>query len=78
MKQKAVIKTTFSEIYKIRHSIRSRLEVQIHYNFTFVRRYFGKNLSSSRVILVKNFPLSKSICGKAYERSADNKLFKQI
>ena len=77
MKKQAVIKALVREIHEIRDRIRSSLEVQIDNDFSFVSGYFGKNLGNTRVILVKNFSLSKGACDKAQERRANNKFFEQ-
>ena len=76
MKKETVIKTGISKFNKIRNCIRSRLEVQIDNNFSFMSRDFSKNLGNTRIILVKNFSRGKSICGKA-QSTANNELFKQ-
>ena len=76
MEPKAIVKALVRKINKIRNRIGSGLEVQINNDFSFMSCYFGKNLGNSRIILVKDFSLGKSICDKE-QRDADNKFFKQ-
>ena len=77
MEKQTVIKSLVRELHKVRDSIRSCFEVQINNNFPFVSCYLGKNLSNTRVILVKDFSLSIGTYGKAQERCANNDFFEQ-
>ena len=77
IEKQAVIKSLVREIHKVRNGIRGRFEVQIDNNFPFVSCYLSKNLRNTRVILVKDFSLSKGTYGKAQERCANNDFFEQ-
>ena len=76
VESETIIKALVCKVDKVRDGVRSGLEVQVHHNLPLVSCYFGKNLGNSRIILVKDFSLGKSICDKE-QRDADNKFFKQ-
>ena len=76
VKHKTVVEPLIRKFNKVRYGIRSGLEVQVHHDFSLMGCNFGKNLGNTRIILVKNFSRSKSICGKA-QGTANNEFSKQ-
>ena len=76
MENETVVETGIGQIYKVGNGIRSSLEIQVNYDFSFMSCNFCKNLGNTRIILIKNFSRSKSVCGKA-QSTTNNELFKQ-